>query len=150
MCTQPNDKHGRLPTMLLGIWHEKPPQWINLLRNRLYYKWVTSDWTAKLSDATLCPCLNFFFFGMVDWLFVTYLKAAHAAARSYVFVICFNEFFFHIAFIDRWSFSWHKLCRTLWPTCPYIVDHCKPLTCCNILGMLSLPLLVAINVMRDA
>lgn len=57
-CTQPNDNHGHLPTMLLGIWHEKPPRWINPLRKRLYYKWVTSDWTGKLSDATLCPHLN--------------------------------------------------------------------------------------------
>lgn len=57
-CTQPNGNHGRLPTMLLAIWHEEPTRWINLLRNKLCYKWVTSDGGAKLSDATLRPCLN--------------------------------------------------------------------------------------------
>lgn len=34
--------------MLLGIWHEKPPPWINLLRNTQYCKWVISDCAAKV------------------------------------------------------------------------------------------------------
>lgn len=38
-------------------WQTKP-RWINPLRKGLCYKWVTSEWTAEVSDRTPCPQLN--------------------------------------------------------------------------------------------